>query len=175
MTDFKNPRELADFLLYLNASDEEYLRYFDWKKQGLSERFRIRSAVSFPELLAEIGCFLEAPTQAQVRSLRLLWQRVPPLQICRLRPQELPARTAPVPRATEGPLYFSAIRRYTEYVSRLTGWQLITKDTYALRFNGQDDYMTVPSHPRLRFNSDFTLMVRFVAPHHSIRNTLSSP
>ncbi len=37
--DFANPKELAEYINHLNAHDDEYEEYFEWKKKGLSERF----------------------------------------------------------------------------------------------------------------------------------------
>ncbi len=28
---FKSPKDLADYLIYLDGNDDEYLRYFEWK------------------------------------------------------------------------------------------------------------------------------------------------
>ena len=32
LVDFKSPKELADYLLFLNSNDQLYARYFDWRK-----------------------------------------------------------------------------------------------------------------------------------------------
>jgi hypothetical protein len=114
VADFKNPRELADFLLRLNASDEEYLKYYDWKKQGLSERFKTRYD----------RCVFYGSECRLCKYVASVRKNFPP-----------------------------ELRAYREKQ------KLLSKDTYALRFNGQDDHFALPSHPRLQFGSDFTLMV----------------
>jgi hypothetical protein len=40
VADFESPAHLAEYLLYLNEHDEEYYRYFEWKKHGLSPGFK---------------------------------------------------------------------------------------------------------------------------------------
>jgi hypothetical protein len=37
--DYANPKELAEYINYLNQHDDKYEEYFDWKKKGLSENF----------------------------------------------------------------------------------------------------------------------------------------
>lgn len=37
--DYANPKELAEYINYLNQHDDKYEEYFDWKKKGLSEKF----------------------------------------------------------------------------------------------------------------------------------------
>ena len=32
VNDFKSPKELADYLLYLDENNEKYLEYFEWTK-----------------------------------------------------------------------------------------------------------------------------------------------
>eukprot|EP01113_Clastostelium_recurvatum_P021482 TRINITY_DN2545_c0_g1_i2.p1 TRINITY_DN2545_c0_g1~~TRINITY_DN2545_c0_g1_i2.p1 ORF type:complete len:678 (+),score=136.13 TRINITY_DN2545_c0_g1_i2:131-2164(+) len=38
--DYKSPKELADYLRYLSENDDEYYKYFEWKKNGLSKSFQ---------------------------------------------------------------------------------------------------------------------------------------
>jgi len=38
--DFKSVKELADYIKYLDENDEEYKKYFAWKKNGYGENFR---------------------------------------------------------------------------------------------------------------------------------------
>lgn len=37
---FKSAKDLADYLIYLDNNDEEYAKYFTWKTQGVSPRFK---------------------------------------------------------------------------------------------------------------------------------------
>jgi hypothetical protein len=39
--DFAGAKELAEFLLRLNDNDAEYQTYFNWKKQGLKDSFKV--------------------------------------------------------------------------------------------------------------------------------------
>eukprot|EP01116_Phalansterium_solitarium_P024439 TRINITY_DN8965_c0_g1_i1.p1 TRINITY_DN8965_c0_g1~~TRINITY_DN8965_c0_g1_i1.p1 ORF type:complete len:669 (-),score=258.69 TRINITY_DN8965_c0_g1_i1:189-2195(-) len=38
--DFASPKELGEYLSYLNEHDDEYMSYFDWKQQGMSAQYR---------------------------------------------------------------------------------------------------------------------------------------
>eukprot|EP01133_Synstelium_polycarpum_P003462 gene3462-3937_t len=49
-SDFSSPEELAKYLLYLDANDDEYQKYFEWKKTGPS-----RDWTSMVDI-ANIGC-----------------------------------------------------------------------------------------------------------------------
>jgi Glycosyltransferase family 10 (fucosyltransferase) C-term/Concanavalin A-like lectin/glucanases superfamily len=40
--EFASPRELAEYLHYLNENDDAYMEYFAWKKTGLSKEFQER-------------------------------------------------------------------------------------------------------------------------------------
>lgn len=37
---FKNPKELGEYLLYLNQNNTEYLKYLEWKKKPLRPHFQ---------------------------------------------------------------------------------------------------------------------------------------
>jgi len=39
-TDYPNPKDLAALLNYLNEHDDEYMKYFAWKKTGISASFK---------------------------------------------------------------------------------------------------------------------------------------
>lgn len=38
VSDFKSPKELAEYLEYLNKNDEEYNKYLLWKKTGITNK-----------------------------------------------------------------------------------------------------------------------------------------
>eukprot|EP01097_Dermamoeba_algensis_P011329 TRINITY_DN8765_c0_g1_i1.p1 TRINITY_DN8765_c0_g1~~TRINITY_DN8765_c0_g1_i1.p1 ORF type:complete len:124 (-),score=20.76 TRINITY_DN8765_c0_g1_i1:56-427(-) len=40
INDFKSPKELADFLKYLDSNDTAYEEYLSWKKTGYSQSFK---------------------------------------------------------------------------------------------------------------------------------------
>lgn len=40
LSDYPKPKDLANFLTYLNDNDDEYMKYFEWKKVGLSPTFQ---------------------------------------------------------------------------------------------------------------------------------------
>lgn len=50
-TDFGSPKELAEYLNMLNNNDEEYYKYFEWKKKGLSEQYQrlLNNCIFFAE------------------------------------------------------------------------------------------------------------------------------
>jgi hypothetical protein len=37
---FRSPKELAEYLIYLDTHDEEYQKYLEWKRVGPSEQFK---------------------------------------------------------------------------------------------------------------------------------------
>ena len=39
VADFDSPEELAKYLIYLSENDEEYYKYFEWKKTGPRQSF----------------------------------------------------------------------------------------------------------------------------------------
>lgn len=39
VSDFKGPKDLAAYLKHLDQNDDEYYKYFDWKKKGVSPSF----------------------------------------------------------------------------------------------------------------------------------------
>jgi len=39
---FRNPKHLAEYLSYVCKNDDEYNKYFEWKKKGFSEHFKQR-------------------------------------------------------------------------------------------------------------------------------------
>ena len=39
-SDFKSAKELAEYLNYLNEHDDEYQKYFSWKKNGISKQYQ---------------------------------------------------------------------------------------------------------------------------------------
>jgi hypothetical protein len=52
VADFQSPRYLAEYLLWLNNSDEEYQKYFTWKQQPFRKSFsRIIERVNVPALI----------------------------------------------------------------------------------------------------------------------------
>ena len=52
VSDFQSPRYLAEYLLWLNNSDEEYQKFFTWKQQPFRESFSgILEQVNVPALI----------------------------------------------------------------------------------------------------------------------------
>ena len=53
--DFESPKELAEYLLYLDSNDDEYNKYFEWKGTGeiisLSYLCRVCAMVHYAELV----------------------------------------------------------------------------------------------------------------------------
>jgi Glycosyltransferase family 10 (fucosyltransferase) C-term/Concanavalin A-like lectin/glucanases superfamily len=39
-TDFASPKELGEYLSFLNDNEDAYRRYFEWKKNGIGEQYR---------------------------------------------------------------------------------------------------------------------------------------
>jgi hypothetical protein len=52
VSDFQSPKQLAEYLLWLNNNDEEYQKYFSWKQQPFRDSFlRILEKVKVPSLI----------------------------------------------------------------------------------------------------------------------------
>jgi alpha-1,3-fucosyltransferase 10 len=53
--DFAGPRELAEYLRYLDGNDAAYEEYFAWRKEGLSESFRSLLALKPADPFCALG------------------------------------------------------------------------------------------------------------------------
>jgi hypothetical protein len=64
-SDFKGPKDLANYLEKVCNDDDEYAKYFEWKKKGLSPQFKEKVRYCIAYNLSYLG-----------QKLRLLWIRM---------------------------------------------------------------------------------------------------
>jgi alpha-1,3-fucosyltransferase 10 len=55
VTSFSGPRDLAARLLQLNEDDEEYAKYFDWKRRPFEAEFRARMEMQAKQPMERLG------------------------------------------------------------------------------------------------------------------------